>query len=107
MVVSAPKCGTVLDTAQSRAGAISTKWTARVSPTSALSTAIGPVIGSRNGNVHTSLRRSPMVRTTTPVAVLGGELNHGAGRDSEQRLPAPEGERVLLGGGAQTADLGP
>ena len=63
VVVSAPKCGNVLDAAQSRAGTISTKWTARVSPGSAPSTAMGPVTGLRKGKVHTWLGRSSTPRT--------------------------------------------
>lgn len=47
VAVSAPKCGKVLEIPQSRAGAISTKCTARVSPGSAPTTAIGPVTGLR------------------------------------------------------------
>ena len=55
--------GKVLDAAQSRAGTISTKCTARVSPGSAPSTAMGPVTGFRKGNVHTWLGRSSTLRT--------------------------------------------
>ena len=45
--VSAPKCGNVVDTAQSRAGTIETKCTASVSPGSAPSMWNGPVTGLR------------------------------------------------------------
>jgi hypothetical protein len=48
--VSAPNRGTVVETPQSRAGSIETKWSAIVSPGSAPSTWNGPVCGFRNGN---------------------------------------------------------
>ncbi len=61
--VSAPKRGTVVEAAQSRAGSIDTKCTATVSPGSAPSTWNGPVCGLRNGNSHTSDTRSFSDRT--------------------------------------------
>lgn len=61
--VRAPKRGTVVDAAQSRAGSIETKWIATVSPGSAPSTWKGPVCGLRNGNSHTSDTRSFSERT--------------------------------------------
>lgn len=61
--VRAPKSGTVVDAAQSRAGSIETKWTATVSPGSAPSTWKGPVCGLRNGNSHTSETKSFSERT--------------------------------------------
>src|SRR5690349_6386628 len=64
--VSAPKCGKVLDTAQSRAGVMDTKCSARVSPGSAPSTKKGPVTGLRYGKRQTCEGRSPNPRTTPP-----------------------------------------
>src|SRR5207248_3675024 len=61
--VSAPKRGTVVDAAQSRAGSIDTKCTASVSPGSAPSTWNGPVCGFTNGNSTTRDTRSPVPRT--------------------------------------------
>src|SRR2546423_6896378 len=61
--VSAPNSGTVVDAPQSRAGVISTKWTASVSPGSAPSTQNGPVCGFRNGNSQTRDTRSSGPRT--------------------------------------------
>ncbi len=61
--VSAPKSGTVVDAAQSRAGSIDTKCTATVSPGSAPSMWKGPVCGLRNGNSQTSETRSFSERT--------------------------------------------
>ena len=61
--VRAPNSGTVVDAAQSRAGSMDTKCTARVSPGTAPSTWNGPVCGFTNGNSTTSETRSPVPRT--------------------------------------------
>lgn len=61
--VSAPKSGTVVDAAQSRAGSTDTKCTATVSPGSAPSMWKGPVCGLRKGNSQTSDTRSFSDRT--------------------------------------------
>jgi hypothetical protein len=49
VLVSAPNSGTVVETAQSRAGWTSIRWMASVSPGSAPSTWKGPVWGLMNG----------------------------------------------------------
>src|SRR5690349_2437689 len=64
--VSAPKCGNVLDTAQSRAGSMAAKCSASVSPGSAPSTWNGPLTGFRYGNCTTVVGRSPGPRTLPP-----------------------------------------
>ena len=73
--VSAPKCGNVAETAQSRAGAIVDEVHARgCRPGSAPSTWNGPVTGLRYGNSHTW--RGQVVDAADPAAeaVLGVQL---------------------------------
>ena len=60
--VSEPKSGTVVETAQSRAGRTSIRWMASVSPGSAPSTWKGPVWGLMNGYWIKRLGRSSLVR---------------------------------------------
>ena len=66
--VSAPNSGTVVDTAQSRAGWTSMRWIASVSPGSAPSTKNGPVCGLMNGYVMVRLGRSSLDRIRPPKA---------------------------------------
>ena len=63
--MSDPNSGTVVDAAQSRAGSIDTKCTARVSPGSAPSTWNGPVCGFTSFMFRTSDGRS-VVRCSRP-----------------------------------------
>ena len=97
--VSAPKCGNVLEAAQSRAGTISTKCTASVSPTSAPSTAIGP--GDRVEERERADLAGQVVDAADVAgeAVLGGQLDDRAGRTVSSGLAAAEGVGVLLGRG--------
>ena len=66
--VSAPNSGTVVETAQSRAGWTSMRWIASVSPGSAPSTKNGPVCGLMNGYVMVRLGRSSLDRIRPPNA---------------------------------------
>ena len=68
VLVSAPKSGMVVLTAQSRAGWTSIRWIASVSPGSAPSTWNGPVCGLTNGYVMVLLGRSSRVRILPPKA---------------------------------------
>src|SRR4051795_4525069 len=66
--VSDPNSGTVVETAQARAGRTSMRWIASVSPGSAPSTWNGPVWGLMNGYVIVRLGRSVTDRIRPPNA---------------------------------------
>ena len=95
VAVRAPNSGTVVDTAQSRAGSIETKWTASVSPGSAFPRRMVRVWGLRNGNWQTLLTRSFSLFT---FPAKQSSVNCGA-RCSALSLPRallPERPDILL-----------
>ena len=83
--VSAPNSGTVVETAQSRAGWTSMRWIASVSPGSAPSTKNGPVCGLMNGYVMVRLGQVVAGADPSPEGVLGEEVEDVARADAHDR----------------------
>ena len=103
--VSAPNSGTVVETAQSRAGWTSMRWIASVSPGSAPSTKNGPVCGLMNGYVMVRLGRSSLDRIRPAEGVLGEQVEDVTGADAHDRRVAAERPGELRLGRDEARDV--